>query len=169
MVTLFFVWDLIVMVSLICLRCKIRVKHRNINSIIVLSFQILTELELFGIASLYYLLQQRILSSDLGQIKYATMNLCSDGVLAHALQYYASYVSHDINLIQSTFVLIGAIMVAHFLISIIFSIAFTKIRKSWICKALIAISDSQEEGLRRRKFWDDEDDEGGFGGFFKMF
>lgn len=87
------------MIVLIVSRCKLRSTCRKINTAIVLIIQIITVSALVGIGLLYYRLEQSILSDDLASIKYANLNLCSDGVLAHALLYYASYVMQDVKLI----------------------------------------------------------------------
>lgn len=117
--------------------------------------QLISILGLLALAYIYKMLNDLIETEDLAAIKTASLNMCSDGVLAHSLLYYVTHVRKDLETIRTSWFTIGCIGATHFANMFFFSIAFKKLRRSSFCVCISQICEPPQSEFRQRRTWSD--------------
>jgi len=96
-------------------------------------------------------LYDAILNEPAQVIKFATRNLCSDGVLAHAMQLYDFQLESDLYLIRIAVTQLVFMGVINIVIIFFCTTLFTQMRRSRFC--LLLHDFLEPRGVEGRKHW----------------
>jgi len=152
LIIVFFVFEYLQFFTVCYFRFKLEWTPRifTLNKLILVS-QFLTILFLVGLIGAYLQLYDAISNEPAQAIKFATKHLCSDGVLAHAMQLYDFQIESNLYLIRLGITQLVFLGIINIVIIFFCTTLYTRMRRTRCC---LWLNDFLEpKGAEKRKHW----------------